>query len=119
MVGRVQFLHIAQQPVQQPAAQPVMQANVAAQTIMQPPAQQNVAQVAASTVQPNMMNTNNMQGLQPQLQAQPQAGLMTMQTNTMQPAMGNPMGFMADNSAVAPPMAQPQDGGMMQNKFFM
>ena len=108
-----------QQPVQQPAAQPVMQANVAAQTIMQPPAQQNVAQVAASTVQPNMMNTNNMQGLQPQLQAQPQAGLMTMQTNTMQPAMGNPMGFMADNSAVAPPMAQPQDGGMMQNKFFM
>ena len=107
-----------QQPVQQPA-QPVMQANVAAQTIMQPPAQQNVAQVAASTVQPNMMNTNNMQGLQPQLQAQPQAGLMTMQANTMQPAMGNPMGFMADNSAVAPPMAQPQDGGMMQNKFFM
>jgi hypothetical protein len=86
---------------------------------MQPPVQQNVAQVAASTIQPNMMNTNNMQGLQSQMQAQPQAGLMTMQANTVQPAMGNPMGFMADNTNMAPTMVQPQDGGMMQNKFFM
>jgi len=90
---------VEQQPVAAPQVQPGAVVSPQVQTQVQQP-QQQVAMVQ----QPS--NVVAAQSLQP-------PGTVPMQAAPM----GNPMGFMADNTMMAPPM-QPQVG-MMQNQFIM
>ena len=101
------------QVVEQPQAAPAPQVQVAQPAAVAPPMQPQVQpQQAAMVQQPQQMMVQQPASVAAAPSLQPPGGV------PMQVApMGSPMGFMADNTMMAPPM-QPQ-GGMMQNQFIM